>query len=104
MTPRVDRCPICGREKWAYLGSEPGPHLCMACEQEPSNRLFIIQGFCEACATRYPLLREPWLHLEDNGKRLWLSEGEHGPIIAQRSLLAVVRRGACRPWPSWPAC
>jgi hypothetical protein len=31
---RRDHCPRCGREKWRYLGTEPGPHLCFACMRE----------------------------------------------------------------------
>ena len=45
--------------------------------------LGIQRDFVEDCRRRFPDLVDPWLHADDDGQRLWLSEGEHGPRLAE---------------------
>lgn len=54
--------------------------------QEIQARYEAQRIFVEGCRARFPDLREPWLHQSDDGLRLWLTDGEHGPVLAETTL------------------
>jgi hypothetical protein len=41
------------------------------------------RAFVEQCRARYPDVADAWLHVSDDGDRLWLTQGEHGPVLAE---------------------
>jgi len=43
-------------------------------------------AFLKACRERFGQIADPWVHLSDDGLRIWLTEGEHGPILVEQVL------------------
>jgi hypothetical protein len=42
-----------------------------------------------ACwAARFPDVADRWVHQSEDGTRIWLTDGEHGPVLAMVALPA----------------
>jgi hypothetical protein len=41
------------------------------------------RAFVECCQRRFPDLTDPWLHVSDDGRRLWLTDGKDGLVLAE---------------------
>jgi hypothetical protein len=51
-----------------------------------------MKAFVEDCRVRFPDVASPWLHQSEDGTRIWLTDGQDGPVLAM-TVLPVARDG-----------
>lgn len=47
------------------------------------ERMQAERAFVEDCRARFADLAAPWLHVSDDGRLMWLTDGEDGPVLAE---------------------
>jgi hypothetical protein len=51
-----------------------------------SARHAAIRTAVEDWKARFPDITQAWLHQSEDGRRIWLTDGEHGPVLATHTL------------------